>query len=75
MPDYRRWRVAGGVFFYGESAGAAIGYVGAACGGVARGGAGDTGGATVSYRCLGERDYMHCVWTLLDNVLTRARKN
>lgn len=43
--------VAGGggdVFFYGESAGAAAGYAGAACGCVARGGAGDTAGATVS---------------------------
>lgn len=41
------------VFFYGEFAGAAIGYFGAACGCVACGGAGDAARAAVSYRCLG----------------------
>lgn len=41
------------VFFYSESAGAAVGFAGAACGCVARGGAGDAAGAAVSYRCLG----------------------
>lgn len=57
--------VAGGggdVFFYGEFAGAAVGYVGAACGCVARGGAGDSAGAIDAWVVL--PDPMHCVWTL-----------
>lgn len=53
------------VFFYGEPAGAAAGFAGAACECIARGGACDATRAVVSYRCLVVLpDHMHYVWTL-----------
>ncbi len=53
------------VLIYGEFAGAAAGHVGAECGCAAVGGAGNAGGAVVSYRCVGGfPEHMHCVWTL-----------